>query len=388
MITQLKVNNWKSYSEATLYIDPLTFVIGTNASGKSNLLDALVCLSELSAGKAVEEVIGGLRGGSEWLIRKGYENASLAVEIEDAESIAYYEVEFRRVKNGVEICGETLKTKERELFSAKVTEDKSPVIAGSFYTGKRGNRKKLDLGRSVSVLAQVEALSELKEVKEYSSVVVRNLKGIFMLNPIPNNMRVYSQLSQVLKQDASNVAGVLAGLDDERRKEVEEEITKYLKRLPERDINRIWTEKVGVFETDAMLYCEEEWSPKFRNVVDARGMSDGTLRFLAIVMALLTIRSGSLLIVEEVDNGLHPSRVVELVQMLKTIGKERKVDVLCTTHNPVVIDGLGIEMMPFIAYIRRDVEGGSVVRLVEEKDNLAKMLSTDSIGGLMIKDLL
>ena len=40
MITKLKLHNWKSFEDATLYIDPLTFLIGTNASGKSNVLDA------------------------------------------------------------------------------------------------------------------------------------------------------------------------------------------------------------------------------------------------------------------------------------------------------------------------------------------------------------
>ncbi|MFK8163712.1 MAG: AAA family ATPase, partial [Lewinella sp.] len=44
MIKSITLKNWKSFGEATLYVDPLTVLIGTNASGKSNFLDALVFL--------------------------------------------------------------------------------------------------------------------------------------------------------------------------------------------------------------------------------------------------------------------------------------------------------------------------------------------------------
>ncbi len=390
MITKLTVSNWKSYSEATLYIDPLTFLIGTNASGKSNLLDAFVCLSELASGRQVSDVFGSIRGGADWLIRKGQRVAKLSVveEQEEGEDVVTYEVEFMRRDEGISISREKLMVSDKVLFEVALPEETSPVTVGSFYTGKRGDRVKIEFGRSVSVLSQIETLSEYRVVREAASKVVRDLRGVFMLNPIPNNMRGYTPLSRALRQDASNVAGVLAGMEEGRRKEVEGVLTSYLRKLPERDINKVWTERVGVFGADAMLYCEEQWSTEENNVVDARGMSDGTLRFLAIVVALLTINPESLLIVEEVDNGLHPSRIVELIQMLRTIGAERRVDVICTTHNPVVMDGLGVEMIPFIACTDRDGDGASVVRLVEDKENLAKMLSMDSIGGLMVKDML
>ena len=43
MITELQLENWKSYEKAVLHIDPLAVLVGTNASGKSNALDALYC---------------------------------------------------------------------------------------------------------------------------------------------------------------------------------------------------------------------------------------------------------------------------------------------------------------------------------------------------------
>ena len=170
----------------------------------------------------------------------------------------------------------------------------------------------------------------------------------------------------------------------EDKARLEDTLTKYIRPLPEKDIKRIEAVTVGLTNQDAMLYCYEEWNPG--QPVDARGMSDGTLRFAAIIVALLTIKKGSLLIIEEVDNGLHPSRAKELVKVLKEISEERNVDVLCTTHNPVLIDELGNEIIPFISFVKRDKEGNSYISLLEEKEHLAKLMASGTIGDLIKND--
>ena len=44
MITKIRLQNWKSFRDSTIYIDSLGILIGTNASGKSNVLDAFAFL--------------------------------------------------------------------------------------------------------------------------------------------------------------------------------------------------------------------------------------------------------------------------------------------------------------------------------------------------------
>ena len=178
-------------------------------------------------------------------------------------------------------------------------------------------------------------------------------------------------------------------LEDSQKKEFEDKLTKYLRPLPEKDLRRVWAEKVGLFNGDAMLYCEEKWTDNSTLQLDARGMSDGTLRFIAIIVALLTGVPQSLLIIEEVDNGLHPSRSEELVKVLRELGNERSIDILCTTHNPALIDALGHKMMPFISYVKRDAETGtSIIALLEDKENLAKLMAGHTIGDMMTNDLI
>ena len=50
MINAIHIKNFKSYADATLPLAPLTFLIGANASGKSNALEAIQIMSRLGAG--------------------------------------------------------------------------------------------------------------------------------------------------------------------------------------------------------------------------------------------------------------------------------------------------------------------------------------------------
>ncbi len=393
MIEELRLINWKSYGDSTLYIEPLTFVIGFNASGKSNVLDALSFLTSLSKGNSIDDAARDVRGGEEWVIRTQASTTTLAVKIHDndSETDYLYEIEIGRRDSNFEVCREKL---VKEVSRANIvlldteatasTHDKFLPLTS--YTGKPTRRKIAEVSRERMALIQVSALNVRNEVKEGVAYVLNKLRNIFILNPIASLMRNYAPMQKELKQDASNIAGVIAGLDDIPRTTMLSQISNFVRNLPEKDITEIWTEKVGMFGKDAMLYCKERWTNDSGLVLDARGMSDGTLRFIAIITALLTLPSGTLLLIEEVDNGLHPSRAGELIAALKKIGQERSIDVICTTHNPYLIDALGTELIPCISYIKRDEKTGySNIYPLDENENLFNIMATGSIGAAMAK---
>ncbi len=392
MIKSVKLKNWKSYEESTLYIDSLMIVIGVNSSGKSNAIDALIFLSRIASGVGIFPAIGGainlipIRGGVDWVCRKGAKeftletvmeydgkdyNYSITVEVGDAKALITEEKLISCSTN-------------QRLFYTKLRDDSLLNISTYFSTGKQGKGQNFELNRNTSILYQSKTLQlRKKEIVDIATNLAKQLSGIFVLDPIPNHMRDYSPLSEKLSSDGSNIAGVLAALGDNQRDNVQNKLTSYLKKLPEKDIESVWTERIGKFNTDAMLYCKEAWKGDDNCVVDARGMSDGTLRFLAIMTALLTNEDNKLIVVEEVDNGLHPSRANVLLDMLKELGAEKKTDILITTHNPALLDAAGTTMIPFITIAHRDDSGQSHLKLLEEIQELPKMISTGNIGTLV-----
>lgn len=368
MITKLHLVNWKSFEDSMVYIDPLTFLIGTNASGKSNVLDAFLFLHLLMKGQTLEDAAAAIRGGEDWIIRKGQTWFELGVTIEHGNLEYEYEINVKKDNIGL------------------------VLVQNIIYVSTKGKENKefndidmaLDLQTDITLVCEKNIVTP--DAQEMISIVRETLKLVFVLNPNPMAMRSYSKLSKDLKSDAGNIAGVLAALKPEEKEQLEAKLTEYVKPLPERDINKITAVTVGLSATDAMLYCYEDWNPE--TPVDARGMSDGTLRFSAIIVSLLTLKPGSLLIIEEVDNGLHPSRARELVKVLKEISAERQIDVLCTTHNPVLMDELGNGMIPFISFVKRDKQGNSYIQLLEDKENLAKLMASGTVGDMMKGDVL
>lgn len=403
MLTKISAENWKSLESAELNIDALTVLIGSNASGKSNVLDALAFMQRIASGQLLTSALQGdavtspIRGGLEWVARKPGNSFSLSSTVSNSDEATEFEynIECEVVGGQCKLRSEQLirrkfrfSTKGKrhknpsqiQLFRTDAVDPESPTITARLYNGKQGSPRQLS--RASCVLFQLIGQKVTSEIEQGVRAIAEAHKAIFILDPIPSHMRGYSVFSERLSPDAANIAGVLAALPETKKREIENTLTSYVSKLPERDIIRVYSEPVGKFHSDAMLYCEEGFSqPPI--LLDARGMSDGTLRFLAILMALLTRPAGSLLVVEEVDNGLHPSRSQLLLDMLRTVGQERSVDVMVTTHNPALLDAMGTEMVPFVTVVHRNQESGATeLTLLEDIDDLPRLLARGTIGKL------
>lgn len=399
MLKKLILKNWKSFRYAELPIDPLTVLIGTNASGKSNVIESLEFLKRTVSGKELYTALAGdsilppLRGSVEEAPLRGESSFTLEVLIQGNDQTDYlYSITVKTQPN-VQLEKEFFKSHQNtdkinnfiELLKTKSGSSNFPGIGAKLKLPQNNEYLEKLWARSQSIISQTNSLFNCPEENSINpfSDFQETIKNISIINPIPARMRDYSRLSDRLESDASNIAGVLATLSDKQKEEFELTVAIYLRHLPEGDIQRVWAEPVGRFGTDAMLYCQEEWKPGEITEIDVRLMSDGTLRFLAIMTALLTRPEGSQLVIEEVDNGLHPSRAGLLLKMLKEIGEKRKIDILVTTHNPALLDALDPEMIPFVILAYRDTETGeSQLTPVEDIENFPKLYASASLGQL------
>jgi predicted ATPase len=396
MLKQIILENWKSFRYAELPLDPLTVLIGTNASGKSNIVEALEFLKRIAQSQNIEAALAGdktlpsIRGSVEWAAKKPETGFTLKALVagEDDKTDYLYVIQIQTIPV-IQVIEEYITVKE------PLIEDISVDYKYSIKNLHSHNKSGLEESVITSINNKQPSSDQVNDknfqifissVKKYIYSIVTTLENILILNPLPDKMRDYSRLSDILESDASNIAGVLAALPDEQKAEVESMLSAYIKNLPEGDIQKVWAEKVGRFGTDAMLYCQEEWKPGYITEIDARSMSDGTLRFIAILTALLTRPEGSQLVIEEIDNGLHPSRAELLVRILREIGSKRKIDILLTTHNPALLDALGPEIVPFVVVAHRDSETGeSKLTLLEDIENLPLLLASGTLGRLATK---
>jgi hypothetical protein len=291
MLKKLILENWKSFRYAELDIDPLTILIGTNASGKSNAIDALIFLQRIVQRQELKIVLeeSSIRGGSDWAARKPETQFTLKALVgSDDESTDYlYSITVETLPH-VQLLSESLVQIKKQANASNgldtvILFQTEGLPGGSSGDGLRfstqingGSSFFASAFSTLTILAightsKDELSQEHKEFKKGVDAITTTFKNISILDPIPSRMRGYSPLSDSLQSDASNIAGVLAALPDERKTEVESILASYITKLPEREIQKVWAEAVGRLGSDAMLYCEEQWDPQQKPmIIDAR----------------------------------------------------------------------------------------------------------------------
>lgn len=414
MITEITLTNWKSYQQATLYVDPLTILIGTNSGGKSNLIEAIKFLQLSASGLPLSEItngssiLDGIRGGAEMLAYRGdnLKDIRLSVKVAPEEEVDFYfsySISFRVIESGeVRVVSEVLRkefsVKDPQsgsgkknnviLFSADRAIESDEYLTLSVRV-KEGFTELHQISSSKSALSQFTFNKVATEALDGLNALRKALNNIFVLSPDISKMRTYSRVSEDLSTDASNIAGVIASFKGEQGENISRILTNYIDRLSEKDISRVWAEVAGHFQKDAMLYIEERWHDDQKFIVDARAASDGTLHLLSVMTALLTLKRGTLLIIEDIDEGLHSSRSDLLVEFLKEVSIKRGVDVVMTTHNASLLDAFGNEMLAFMSIVHRNEETGqSEITLVEDLKYLGRLLARGKVGRLSTLGLL
>ena len=198
-------------------------------------------------------------------------------------------------------------------------------------------------------------------------------------------MRDYSfKTERTLSGNGANLSGVLYNLC--REKSTEREVLQFIKALPEQDIRNI--DFIETPRSEAMVKLTETFGGR-KTEYDATLLSDGTLRVLAIAAAVLSAPEGSIVVIEEIDNGVHPSRAEQILSRLSRIAEERDLRVLISSHNPALLDALPDDAVPNVVFCYRGPRTGTsrLVRLADIPD-YPELIAQGAVGHLVTRGLL
>src|SRR6185312_8624079 len=98
--------------------------------------------------------------------------------------------------------------------------------------------------------------------------------------------------------------------------------------------------------------------------------SDGTLRFLAFLAALLGPHRSSFYFFEELENGIHPTRLSLLLDLIENQVKSKGIQVLATTHSPQLLGHLSQSSLEHASLIYRleDQPDARIIRILDIRD--------------------
>ncbi len=403
MLSSFSIINFKSYREATLKLAPLTVLIGANAAGKSNAIEALRLLSWVAAGNrlasirhALQEKEHAIRGNVSDLGFRPERAFSLACRTATSDWDDYSITLEVRADDELHIADERLTGPASVVPLFEVVTPSQGALGDMFVAYNnfaRGGRKpQVACSDQMAVLCQLMGSARFygghtkaqTQIPATTRRFHQELSSITWLDPRPSLMRNYSfKTEQRLTGSGANLSGVLYNLC--QTEETKDDLLEFVRALPEQDI-----EEIDFIETprgEVMVTLTETFGGR-STTYDATLLSDGTLRVLAVAAAILSARD-RLVVIEEIDNGVHPSRAERLLDHISHLAKTRNLRVLISSHNPALLDALPDDAVPHVVFCYRSGDDGSsrLIRLMDLPD-YPELIAQGSVGHLMTRRII
>jgi len=389
MITYIKINGFKSFHNFEMQFSPLTIIAGTNASGKSNLFDALKLLSSLADTDNIRKAFKEQRGEFIELFTQ-YGEEQYASEIDfcvemlvnknvidawgNKAKLKYtrlrYELKIRRFQNesgledievvhehlvnlkhqGDKWIEEIIPRKFVELWRPKVAKGKRgiPYINTTQESGiptvevpqdgTTGNKRRFPLkNASRTVLSSFDTIDfpHVLAAKE-------EMKSWKFLQLNPEDLRKPTDKSNGednISESGENLAAALNRIFLKNEYSIVEISRKLQSFVP----NFI---EVKVFDDKENKQYIIKLIDKDRKEYSSRVLSEGTLRILALCILEQDDLHTGLLCFEEPENGIHPFRISTMAALLKDLATDFSDEetplrqVVVNTHSPILVSKL------------------------------------------------
>ncbi len=403
MITKLKLTNFKSFKQAEINFGPVSILVGANATGKSNVRDALRFLHGIGRGYNLAEIIGekygegdyiqwnGIRGGTREICFFSKDTFKICMGVEgehsDVNHTTRYEYEIG-VKCGhlgeaPRVVEETLNQGEKLIF------DWHPSSNAEIATAALGLRlgswlsdfdKELDtpiayyLGQPAFAQMQDNGISG----DEYPPMVAiqEALEHIRFIDFSPDSMRKPSTPGQLILSDrGENLSSVLQAICG--TPELKSALSHWIQELTPMDV--VDFEFVPDAAGKVLVHLVEANG----NKISANSASDGTLRFLGMLAALLGPKPAKFFFLEEIDTGIHPSRLALLMDLLEQQAKNKGIQIVATTHSPQVLRLIKPENLKYATLAYR-LRGSPETRLksLPEIPHLMEVIAKSDLARL------
>lgn len=401
MLTRIEIDGFKTFEQMELDVSPFVVILGPNASGKSNLFDAIRFLSQL-ASTDLRAACRGLRGEPHELFRRdpgGEPGKQIRIavevlleprvrdpwgqEVELIHSRLRYEVIIQRQEDSrgierlvvTEEMAKAISFNEDRWFMSR--EDEGPLSAPSeafqkmfmkyakprptpfLETVLRDDKPTFQIhqdSRKGTLVRPAEAaaatmLSSMTSAEFPHLYALREeIRSWRFLQLDPASLRRPSPTiaPEALEPDGSNLAAVLARIQAETKSEQQ----------PRGALTDIAADLGMLIPGVTDLFVEgDSRDREFRIEIglregppfSSRVVSDGTLRVLALLTMLHDPKHRGLVCFEEPENGIHPMRLKTLIHRLRDLVtnptrpdtlEEPLSQILMNSHSPVVLSAL------------------------------------------------
>ena len=398
LIKSLRIKGMLSFKDVSLDLRPLNVLIGPNASGKSNLIEIIALLQSLP-----RDLPGFIRqsgGISEWLwkgdgnengtARTGRIEAVLNPLFQDARNLSPTPLRYR-LKIGESSLYTTVLEEllESELSSAGKEEHRQyfqmkqgKLLMRTPQANGASNERAIDadvLSPGHSVLHEIRdptahpemywVRNDLDEIRLFREANIGRHSGA-------RKPQSTDGASFFLYEDFSNLALVLNQIQSTPAiREIEKNLCRFYE-----DYEQVG---VKVEANTAQIWLRERGLDA---VVPATRLSDGTLRYLALLTILCHPNPPPLICIEEPELGMHPDIMTDIAKLL--IAASKRTQLIVTTHSKNLIDRLW-EDPESVVVCEKDFDSSTELKRLSRKQmdiwmedsELGELWQSGIIGG-------
>ena len=358
-IRNLRLRNWKNFLDVEVRVEDRVFLVGPNASGKSNFLDSLRFLRDLaSAGGGFQEAVrhrGGV-GAIRCLAARRKPDIEVHVELNDdkEDSRWAYGIVFSQDTRSPPLLRKERVTRNGILIVDRpdAEDDADPTRLTQTYL------------EQVNVNKQFRALAEFFKSIRYLHIVPQLVREPDRSVGRTNDPFGGDFLEQITKTHTRT--------REARLKRIRQALCVALPQLEEIDL---WRDGRGAPHLRGKY---QHWRPQGAWQTEEQ-FSDGTLRLMGLLWAIME-RGGPLLL-EEPELSLHPEIVRALPQMLARVQQKSNRQIFLSTHSPDLLrdEGIGLDETLLISPGRE----GASIEPASEISEARHLLQ----GGLPLSDI-
>ena len=357
---RLRLRNWKNFHDIDIEIQDRMFLVGANAAGKSNLLDAFRFLKDLvSVGGGFEEAVerrGGIKA-IRCLAARRNTDVEIEVDIQERHGSRWqYEIHFNEGSR-----------RRPELRKERVSRGRETIIDRPEEEDSDD-----DARLSQTFLEQVNVNRDFRDLATF-------FKSIRYLHVVPQMVRDPER--SIGRSDdpyggdfLDQIAKVRQDRRERRLKRIEQALRIAVPQFKELDFKQ---DKRGLPHL-RMKY--EHWRPYGAWQTEEQ-FSDGTLRLIGLLWAAINERGPLLL--EEPEISLHSDIVRRLPQMLESVRKLPSKQIFLSTHSPELLADEGIGLDETLLFLPGH-EGAEIVPASSFKDVQALLEGGLDLGDAVI----
>ena len=328
-ISNIRVKNWRNFQSLDLPLRNVSYVLGSNASGKSNLLDALRFLRDVSKanGGGLQTAIAERGGISKVRCLHARRDTEVEIDVEfsdgpDQPPVWRYVLAFKPEGKSAQrllVSREQVWKEDKLLLNRPDAKDHVDLLL-----------------RTQTHLEQIQTNIEFRAVADF-------LSGITYLHLVPQLLRFGEKIGGRRLTDDPFGQGFLERLSRTPEKTRNSRLSKISKALslavPQFEDLRFIKDDMGHPHLEAR-YAHHRPNAGWQS---EEHFSDGTLRLFGLLWALL--EGNSMLLLEEPEISLNDAIVKEIPLIVDRLQRNRKTQrqVVLTTHSDALLSNPGID---------------------------------------------